>query len=197
MDIINIVSFFLGVMSLVLTIYYGVQSNRTIDTIWNHVDHKVIELLTQRLNRAEPLSTAQVIGIIRNITTEYRVNMPSDQHIVQLLRRIALRYEEDDVSYHHGKLKSLEKIRKELEPKGPPLLSIATMSRSLAFRLFVYGTMISLLVLHVIIIVFSVNLNKLVVIAFLLAEILVASLMLVASIESRKILRSISATKEQ
>jgi len=145
MDIINIVSLIIGVISLILGIHYGNQSRRTYHLLMSNFDQKVIDILLNLSEKRQLANAQQVRGLIRNIAVEYGISMPSDEYIVRVLRRMALRYEQDSKD-HQKELMNLESIREKIEPYGPPLMSIASINRLAAFQIIMGSAIIMLIV---------------------------------------------------
>lgn len=146
MDILSIIiSILFGIISLVLTAYYGKKGHRRLDILMSNFDQKVMDVLIKRLEKGRLSNAQQVRGITKNVSVEYGINMPSDENTVRVLRRIALKYEQcGDNS--ESELSTLEYIRKEMEPKGPPLMSIASINRLTAFQIIMGVSILALIV---------------------------------------------------
>jgi hypothetical protein len=147
MDLMNISSFTIGIVSLILTVYYGYQGRNVVQMLMSNFDQKFMDVLTAMLEGGNLSRADQVRGISKNVSVEYDINMPSDEYIVRVLRRLALRYEQSGKNAKK-ELTILERIRKEIEPRGLPLMSIASINRLTAFQIIMISAIISLIVLQ-------------------------------------------------
>jgi len=185
-----VVSIVGSALSILATIWFTLHASRSYSSIWSNIDHVIMEIIKKRLDDKSLRNAAQVQALIGNVAEEYCVQMPTTKHVVGLLRRIALTYERQDGDFKHI-LRKLEAIRKELEPKGVPLASIAATNRMTASQLFIFSLLLSTIGGLVAYIFLAATIQWIFIILFLTIECL---LVLVAAQIARQVKRILKST---
>ena len=141
----EVISLLLGVAGLVLTIFYGFREGHSYRRLQNAMDAALMDRLAIRVKTGNINSGAQLKGLAATLAEEYCVGMPTDRQLISVVRRLALRLED---AGNLDLVRVLESIRKDLEPQGLPILSIANTDRLLALQLMIPFIVAGVLAIH-------------------------------------------------
>jgi hypothetical protein len=184
-DTINVTSLVIGIVALLLTIYYGARARKAYHLLMSNFDQKVRDILTDVLEQEGLSSAEQVRGLVKNISAEYAISMPTDEYITRILRRIALNYERNGED--RRKLANLEQMRRAIEPHGPPLMSIASINRLAAFQIIMIAAIV-FLIIYRFLYLYNSNSNLMLYIVIMVLQILIVIVMYTVNYYSNKLL---------